>query len=365
MIVRATVTSSSMRTDSSTAWAFSMSLVPTITVGMPRAVNRRMSAPQGTPAIGASWPSSSLERGAHGLRPRVIGSASRPGANAPPLHSSWEARPPRFERVPRLRQVRPDGHAEPALELEPVGHHARPLARGDLADEQRVRQLQLAHQRMRDVRVDGDLVALHRRMDGHVLVDRGHAREALGRVGRSPVHDALEGQRSRLGADDAQAGRLGQQRGVEARRRAPARRTCRARRPPRTGRPSGPPRARRRRRLDRRQRVQRGDHRALHVDRPAAVQAAVLDRAGPRAVPPWLGALPDDVDVAVERQPAGPGAGQRRGHAAAARRAAPPRPGWPGWARRAARSCACRSVSRPAASREFGKRLERVSARRR
>ena len=53
MIVRATVASSSSETDSSTACASSMSRVPTITAGMPRAVNRRMSAPQGTPASGA------------------------------------------------------------------------------------------------------------------------------------------------------------------------------------------------------------------------------------------------------------------------------------------------------------------------
>ena len=44
-IMRARTISSSIATHSSTAWARSIPAVPAITQGMPRAVNRRMSAP--------------------------------------------------------------------------------------------------------------------------------------------------------------------------------------------------------------------------------------------------------------------------------------------------------------------------------
>ena len=154
---------------------------------------------------------------------------------------------------------------------------------------------------------------VQRGVDAHVAVDRRHAREPLGGVRRAAAHDAAEGQRARLRADDAQAGRLGQQRGVEG--RVALQRGERPEPAVLLG-GDGLQHDLGRRRADaaqRRERVQRGDHRALHVHRAAPVQAAVLDHARPRPCP-RLGPRPDDVDVPVQAQPAAV-AGERRGHA--------------------------------------------------
>ena len=85
-MIRASAATSSIRTRSSTACASSMPVVPTITAGIPRAVNRRMSAPHGTPAVGASPPRSA--RTASRTRPTQgwEGSVSA-GANAPPVQA--------------------------------------------------------------------------------------------------------------------------------------------------------------------------------------------------------------------------------------------------------------------------------------
>ena len=159
MIVRATVASSSSETDSSTACASSMPVVPTITVGMPRAVKRRMSAPQGTPASGRLAAELVAQRAAHRGHPGVVGRglaggerAAFPGQLARRLAVVERAVDDGLQRGAGLVQVGADRDAEPAFELDPVGHLARPVAAGDLADEQRVGQLELAHQRVRDGR---------------------------------------------------------------------------------------------------------------------------------------------------------------------------------------------------------------------
>ena len=61
------------------------------------------------------------------------------------------------------------------------------------------------------------LVGLQRRVHAHVAVDRRAALEPLRGVRRAPAHDAAERQRAGLGADDSEARRLREQRGVERR----------------------------------------------------------------------------------------------------------------------------------------------------
>ena len=157
MIVRATLASSASDTDSSTACASSIPVVPTITAGMPRAVNSRMSAPHGTPASSTSRPSSSRRAprtvADPGWSRRGLAGRERPALPhqlARRLAVVERAVDDGLQRRAGLVEVRADRHAEPALELDPVRHLARPVAAGDLADEQRVRQLELAHQRVRD-----------------------------------------------------------------------------------------------------------------------------------------------------------------------------------------------------------------------
>ena len=146
MIVLATVASSPSETHSSTACASSIPGVPTITAGMPRAVKRRMSAPQGTPVSGGRAPSSSRRAPRTIADPRVSGGVS-PGANAPPSQPARSGDSPsssaghRLQRGPGRVQVGAERHAEAALELDAVGHLARPLAAGDPPDEQRIGQL--------------------------------------------------------------------------------------------------------------------------------------------------------------------------------------------------------------------------------
>ena len=90
----------------------------------------------------------------------MVRRASRPGAKLPPVQvisagasPSSSAAATTASSAARARgHVGADGHAEPALELEPVRHLARPRAARDAADEQRVRQRQLAHQRVLDAR---------------------------------------------------------------------------------------------------------------------------------------------------------------------------------------------------------------------
>ena len=158
-MIRATATISSTRTRSSTACASSIPVVPTITVGIPRAVKSRMSAPQGTPATGASPRSAATAartRATHGCSGSV--SPEREGAAGPGqldrrvLGVGGAHRG--LERGAGRRRVLPHAHAEAALEDQPVRHGARPLAGLDAADVDRIRQRERAHRRMRDVGVD-------------------------------------------------------------------------------------------------------------------------------------------------------------------------------------------------------------------
>jgi hypothetical protein len=118
-----------------------------------------------------------------------------------------------------------------------------------------------------------------------------------------------EGERTGLRAHDVEGGRLGDQRRVEGAvalergERAEAAVLLGGDALEDDSRPAGAAQGG--------QRVQRGDDGALHVDRAAAVQAAVLEHARPRSVPPRRGAGPDDVDVSVQAQPARRLAGQR------------------------------------------------------
>ena len=217
-------------------------------------------------------------------------------------------------------------------------------------------------------------------MDGHVAVDRRAALQPHRGVRGAAVDGAAEGQRAGLGADDGEAGRLGDQAGVEAvvaleRGERPQAAVLLGRHAQqhdlRRRRPAGAQRG---------ERVQRRDHAALHVDRAAPVDAAVRERARPRPVPPRLAspaprrrrgrrgraaraACPRSVDgqreqLAARRLLAGM-AGVRAQGARGRARSAPPRARAPARARRAtssaARSCPvtlgiCTSAARSAAS---------------
>jgi hypothetical protein len=132
-----------------------------------------------------------------------------------------------------------------------------------------------------------------------VAIDRRHALEAVRRVRRHSRHDALEGQRARLRADDVEVGRLRDQAGVErgvALQRGEGAEAAvllggdRGEHDLRAG------------AVERGERVQRGDDRALHIDAAAAVQPAVLLAAV--RVRPRHGAVRHDVDVPGHGKPA-------------------------------------------------------------
>ena len=121
MIVRATLASSPSEADSSTACASSIPVVPTITAGMPRAVNRRMSAPHGTPASSTSRPSSSRRA------PRTVAThgwsgAVWPGANAPPSQTSTHGASPSSS----VRSTTACSSARASARSAPTGTPSRP-----------------------------------------------------------------------------------------------------------------------------------------------------------------------------------------------------------------------------------------------
>ena len=121
------------------------------------------------------------QRAADRRRP-TGGPAASPRARRrrPPRRASQGASPSSSAASTRVLQrgaggveARADRHAEPALELDPIRDLARPVTAAHAAHEQRVGQRELAHQRMRDVGVDRDLVG-------------ARARGARARSGRSP-----------------------------------------------------------------------------------------------------------------------------------------------------------------------------------
>jgi hypothetical protein len=115
--------------------------VPAMTQGMPRAVHRRRSAPHGTPASATSRPSStrsaSRTSAANGWSAAVA-----PDANCPPAHAhdgvGHAAATRGLDARAGRAGVLAHAHGRAALEDEPVGHAARPLARPEAPDEQRV-----------------------------------------------------------------------------------------------------------------------------------------------------------------------------------------------------------------------------------
>ena len=297
-------------------------------------------------------------------RDRRVGSVC-PGANCPPVQraprlaaSGAAATPPRARPAPR--EVLADAHAEPALEASRsgTGSTTRPPPRGPT--EQRVGQLELAHQRMLHVAcsIAARAPPARRGRAGSGRSPRRRRSRSRG-VRAAPAHDARERQRAGLRTDDVEAGRLGDDAGVVggvalqrgeraeaavllggdgtagrvAARGAAAARPARA--APRPRRPSC--------------RARRG--RAGSRPRPRPTTGRVRHGAVPGA---------DDVDMAAEGEPR-----RRRGRAGAtvsdaqlvARR--PPRPGWPGSARSAARSWRRSCGSRPSAAAQLPEPLER------
>ena len=91
--VRASAISSPASTHSSTAWARSIPLGPAITHGMPRAANRRMSAPHGTPTRRAGRPRSASIAPATASTQGWSGGVSA-GRNAPPVQCTSAAASP-------------------------------------------------------------------------------------------------------------------------------------------------------------------------------------------------------------------------------------------------------------------------------
>ena len=139
-IVRATVATSSMQTDSSTAWASSISR---------RADHHRRDAAGGEQAhVGAPRDAGERrlaglggERGAAPSAPTGRRGRVSPGANAPPSHVEHAARQPSSRASSRRVAVRARGSGphRPARPGDPrselVGDHARPFAGVDAADE--------------------------------------------------------------------------------------------------------------------------------------------------------------------------------------------------------------------------------------
>ena len=271
--------------------------VPAIVHGMPRAVKWRMSAPHGTPERRVTAAELVRERGARRSGPRVVRGVSAGANSAAPRelgraarrHRAPPPRPPRSaagppRSAPTGTPSRPSNSTRSGTWLD----HAPPATR---PDEQRVRQLQLAHQRVRHVGVHRELVLGERGVDGDVAVDRRAALEPRGGVGGAAADHAAEGQRAGLRADDAPAGRLGDQGGVEGASRWSS---ANVPRPPSSselahctttvGRALRPTRGSPRR-------VQRRDDGALHVDGAAAVQtpSSTAPLHGPCATGPCPG----------------------------------------------------------------------------
>src|SRR5919199_3758191 len=272
-IARATDPRSATRTRSSTACERSMPRGPAITHGIPRSHHRRMSAPHGTPANRAARPISA-DTASRTSRANGWSTGVSPDANWPPAQRSSTAPSPAAATAASTPARACAGDSPPP---------------------------------------PGALVLRERGVHRHVAVDRRHALETMRGVRGDAVHRPGERQRAGLGADDVEAGRLGDQARIE---RAVA-----------LERGEGPEAAVLLRRhgeqhdfavwraaAERGERVQRGDDRALHVDAAASVYEAVLDRARPRAVAPALRAGRHHVDVPVDREPRAVSARARQRH---------------------------------------------------
>ena len=211
-----------------------------------------------------------------------------------------------------------------------VGHRARPRAGRDPPDHERIGQRELAHQRVRDVRVDARLVRLQRRVhrarSGRAPssrpAGRRRARRARGTTPRNVSAPACA-QITR------EAGRLGDQRGVERRVALELGERAEAAVLLRGHRLHDDRRARRRPRRPRPRRAARPPPRPSC--RPRRGRAGARRARRPTTARRRHGALPgsDDVDVPVEAQPAGPRRRPASRRAPTAPRAAPPRPGGP------------------------------------
>ena len=241
-----------------------------------------------------------------------------PGRNAPPVQetstgaspsSSAHARPPaprgrgRAARRPARRR-RPSASTRSGTELDHSPPCTRPTSTGYGSSSSRISGCSTSA-------LSSRLERVQRGVDAHVAVDRRAALQPRRGVRGAAGHDEPEGERAGLRADDVEAGRLGDQGGVEGgvalergERAEPAVLLRRDALQHDLGAASLDAAA---------SACSMRDDRALHVDRAAAVQPPVLD-GPPRAVAPRLGPGSDDVDVAVERQPAGPlsGAGDRQ-----------------------------------------------------
>ena len=340
---------------------------PAIAHGMPRAANRRMSAPHGTPTRARRRAALVRDRAAPRRAPTGAPGPSRRAANAPPVQCiSAGASPSSSALAHRVLERRPRGRGVVADAARRRGPRTRPgrapgstTRRRHAADEQRVGQLERAHQRVRDVGVDPPLV-------------RVPARRGRARSGRSPSSP-------RAGARRAPRGRGRRTRKVSA--PACAQTTSK---PVGSGISAG---VEGRVALERRERPEPavllgGD--ALQHDlgrrrgaarsaasacsaattapfmstEPRPCSAAVLERARPRPVPPRRRPGPDDVDVAVERT-----AARRRRPGAwpsgpTARRAAPPRPGGRGWRAQRGEVVRVQVGLEPARGGQLGERLE-------
>ena len=363
---RASAASSSTDTHSSTACARSIPVVPAIAHGMPRAANRRMSAPHGTPTVRAGAPRSSVIAPGDDAHPRVVrGRLGGQERAAGPVHLGGRlavverARHRLLER----RRARPRRRRPPARRRGP---RPRPGPAPGSTTRRRPRARPAAGTAARSSRISGcatsalisPLERVQRRVHAHVAVDRRAALEPVRGVCGAAGHHAPEGERPRLRADDVEAGRLGDQRRVERRvalqlreRPEPAvllggdalQHDLRRRR----RRPCAPPPARA----------------ARPPPRPSCRRRRGRAAGRPRA-------RPTTARDATARCPARRRRRARSGTAAAARRprsvAVSPHsssrgassPGWSGCARRAARSCACRSVARPRRGGQPGQRLE-------
>jgi hypothetical protein len=231
-----------------------------------------------------------------GERAVLVGPSS---LEAPAVHAQAHLGPDHFlHRGDRLVERLADAHRQPAREREPVGHRARPLPRPQRADDQRVRQLELAHQDIRDIGVQRPLMIGERLVDREIRVDRGAPVQALGRVRGLAVDLADDSQGPALRAHGLEACRLRDQAGrvlavaFELGEAALA--------PVLLGADAvqhhlAPGRCRH-------EAVHRSDDAGLHVDAAAAVQAAVGNLAGEGIAAPRLGPDVDDVDVPAQRQ---------------------------------------------------------------